>query len=800
MPRRLMVLPSLACPASCVYCFGPNTGGPQMRRETLEAVVRWQDALGNGDGLDITFHGGEPLVPGAGWYRLALPLLRDRLAPREVRFGLQSNLWLLTDELCELFFEFGVSIGTSLDGPEEINDAQRGAGYFRRTLAGIERARAHCLDVGAICTFTAQSAPHADEIFDFFLAEGLNFSVHAALPSLRHPEVDGWSLAPEAHGELLVRLLERYLAHADKVRIGTLDAMSRSFSAGRGGICTFGDCLGEYLAVDPQGFIYPCQRFAGMPGFLLGNVHECPSLQALAEARAWRLFAERQARIEEKCGDCPHLDYCRGGCPYNAIAHGGEGFDAALRDPHCPAYRRAFDAIAERALQEVFSDENLAAVVEQGPGKHGLMRRGRLLQIMRDGPHPQKVARRAREVVAAVSLAVSASPEEALGRLDRAGIVTRPDAALASLGELRRRLDTQSERALLNAYLHVTYACNLRCSHCYARSEPGKSQSMPVEDLARLVREMAQAGFRKAVVTGGEPLAHPQRERLLDELAALRLEVKPLEIVLRTNLTRRLTPALVRQLISSTDHVIVSVDGDEAAHDARRGTGSYARTVANLRSLASLASESAATSGVPPAQVSIAAALDAPQMDGAEAEAVRALAEELGLPVRFKPLLPLGRAEGQGLAPELYSSLDDEAEALACGAHIAATCGLGMNLYVGPNGESFPCYALVSTHHELGNALTNGLAAVLKGNDAYRKVTVDTNERCRACAFRYLCGGLCRAWSAPGDFPNVAPASCSALHRRARDRLLGALATLNVPPERWLAASLPLPGTPPNRE
>ncbi|MGA3058364.1 MAG: hypothetical protein ABSE70_10085 [Candidatus Limnocylindrales bacterium] len=69
-----------------------------MGRETLEAVVEWQRALGggpeggddegcgnpepgsNGRGsLEVTFHGGEPLVPGARWYREALPLLRDGL-------------------------------------------------------------------------------------------------------------------------------------------------------------------------------------------------------------------------------------------------------------------------------------------------------------------------------------------------------------------------------------------------------------------------------------------------------------------------------------------------------------------------------------------------------------------------------------------------------------------------------------------------------------------------------------------------------------------------------------------------
>ncbi len=149
MSRHLMLVPSLACPASCAYCFSPHAGGPPMTRATLDAGVRWQNTLGGKDPLEITFHGGEPLVPGIQFYQMALPLLRDGLA-RRVRFAMQSNLWLLTDELCDLFREYGVSIGTSLDGPEPINDAQRGQGYFTRTMAGIERARAHGLDVGCI--------------------------------------------------------------------------------------------------------------------------------------------------------------------------------------------------------------------------------------------------------------------------------------------------------------------------------------------------------------------------------------------------------------------------------------------------------------------------------------------------------------------------------------------------------------------------------------------------------------------------------------------------------------------------
>jgi uncharacterized protein len=782
MPQHLMILPSLACPASCKYCFGPHKGGPSMGREMVEAVARWQNTIGSNNPLDITFHGGEPLVLGADFYRMALPLLRQELAPRQVSFSLQSNLWLLTDELCELFREYRVSLSTSLDGPETINDAQRGQGYFRRTMTGIERSRAHGMEVGCICTFTHQSAVRAQEVFDFFTREELRFSIHAALPALGHTN-NGWVLTPEAHGQLLIEMLERYLANLDKVRISTLDAMCRSVSAGHGGICTFGDCLGAYLAVDPQGWIYACQRLAGMPEYRLGNVLDCPSLEMLAAAPAWRMFQERQENIEQECGGCPHLIYCRGGCPYNALTSNNGKLDHSFRDPHCPAYKRVFDHITNQALEEVFSEQNLSVIVEDGPGKYGLMQKGRLLQLMRGGPHPQTVIRRSRELVAAVALAVSESPIEALHKLYRAGLVTQPERALGSLKSLRNRLDTQSQQELVNAYLHVTYACNLTCNHCYANAGPIEKPSMPVADILRLVLEAAEAGFRKVVITGGEPLVLPQREELLDALAGIRQQVKPTQSVLRTNLAYPLTSDLVEKLAHSTDQVVVSLDGDETSHDARRGVGIYAYTVANLKEL---------LKANPTTKVSITAVLTNEQMEGPEAEAVTSLGDKLGIRVRLKSVLPLGRGAELGLQPAYYNSLDDIHEKLSYGTPFTATCGLGMNLYIGPDGTCYPCYALMSKRHMLGNAIDEGLMAVLERNKAYQQVTVDSNLRCRSCVLRYVCGGFCRAWSVDGD-PNASPVDCNALHSRALKLLGGAIDVLNVPLSSWTVAGLPLP-------
>jgi sulfatase maturation enzyme AslB (radical SAM superfamily) len=124
---QFMLVPSLACAAACSYCFGPHQG-PTMSPETMESaldLVAHIAAQTRQRKVKVTFHGGEPLLAGHGLWRQALEGLRQRFDPRGYEVGVQSNLWLLDDEFCELFCDHCVDVGTSLDGPEPITDAQR---------------------------------------------------------------------------------------------------------------------------------------------------------------------------------------------------------------------------------------------------------------------------------------------------------------------------------------------------------------------------------------------------------------------------------------------------------------------------------------------------------------------------------------------------------------------------------------------------------------------------------------------------------------------------------------------------
>ncbi|MBI2301670.1 MAG: TIGR04083 family peptide-modifying radical SAM enzyme [Armatimonadetes bacterium] len=765
---HFVVVPSLACPASCSYCFGPRRG-PVMSGDrlvsTLDYLADTARTVPEG-AVQVTFHGGEPLVAGHDFWTAALEGLRARFGGR-CRIAVQSNLWLLDDEFCRLFAEHRVQIGTSLDGPEAVTDAQRGHGHFARTLAAVRRARAVGLDVACIATFTTASLPRWREVFDFFLAERLDFSPHAAVAALgRHDPHH--VVSPEQYARTLLEMLSHYVDHRRELAIASLDQMCQGVAAGEGRTCTFRDCLGEFLVIDPRGDIFACQRFAGRPEYRLGQVAARPQLADLLAGPAARQLARRQAHVDRACSGCTHHGYCRGGCPHNAWAVGGH---EALRDPQCGAYQMVFDEIRHRLVTEMAAAGNLAAVAAQpyaGRG-HQLLRQGPLTDLAHPDHHPRETARSARRVVAAVELARARDADAAAARLVALGICRTPASASASLAWMVERLHPGGRR-LGNLYLHVTLNCQLACRHCYAEAGAarGTEGEMPVETVVRLLQQAGRAGFRKFIVTGGEPLLHARRETLLARLADERPRQQDLRLVLRTNLALSMTDEELRQVCAAFDQVVVSVDGDEAAHDGRRGTGSHAAVVRNLDRYQSVAA------GVPRvAQLSLTAALPDDEARAEARAAVVALAAGLGLPPpKFRAVLPLGRAAAWPDSPRPDAAAwDDPRDTALLGFRPTATCGLGQHLSVEPNGDAFPCHACRAPGLRLGNVCQRGLADVLSSATfaALSSHTVDANRRCRDCEWRWLCGGVCRAWTGVTSLDDLdaAPRDCSALRARA---------------------------------
>lgn len=348
-PFHVMIIPTLGCPGRCKYCWSSDVNSPKMTQETVQEIVRWLEPLADLR-VTFTFHGGEPLLAGAEFYRATLPMIQGRLAHLNPEFAMQTNLWLMTDELAEILAEYHVPLGSSLDGPRELTNYQRGDEYFERTMAGYAVAVNHGLSVRFICTFTNSSVARKEEIVAFFRDQGWVMKLHPALPSLKGDNPDEWTLSPREYGELLVYLLNTALT-ADAAEIMNINDLCRSVFTRSGSVCTYADCMGTTFAVGPDGSIYPCYRFVGMPEWVMGHVRDAPSVETLMASPAGVRMLAFKSHVDTACRDCAHITYCRGGCPYNALA--GSSAKETGVDPHCVAYRRIFDEIAARMDEEL---------------------------------------------------------------------------------------------------------------------------------------------------------------------------------------------------------------------------------------------------------------------------------------------------------------------------------------------------------------------------------------------------------------------------------------------------------------
>jgi MoaA/NifB/PqqE/SkfB family radical SAM enzyme len=127
----------------------------------------------------------------------------------------------------------------------------------------------------------------------------------------------------------------------------------------------------------------------------------------------------------------------------------------------------------------------------------------------------------------------------------------------------------------------LTYACPLRCVHCYSESGRRPARTLRREEMLRVVEVIAGAQPKRISFSGGEPLI----ARWWAD-AARRLGTAGVPVTVFTSGwlvdERRST-----ELVSSVASVAVSVDGPtEHVHDAIRGRrGSFARAMAALEAL-----------------------------------------------------------------------------------------------------------------------------------------------------------------------------------------------------------------------
>ena len=114
---------------------------------------------------------------------------------------------------------------------------------------------------------------------------------------------------------------------------------------------------------------------------------------------------------------------------------------------------------------------------------------------------------------------------------------------------------------------NITRTCNLRCVHCYADSHAERyAGELSWEQCCAVIDDLADYKVNALLLSGGEPLLHPQLPQILQ-----RATEKGLKVTISTNGTR-ITPDMARLFKElGVAYVGISLDGIGAVHDKFRG-------------------------------------------------------------------------------------------------------------------------------------------------------------------------------------------------------------------------------------
>lgn len=125
----------------------------------------------------------------------------------------------------------------------------------------------------------------------------------------------------------------------------------------------------------------------------------------------------------------------------------------------------------------------------------------------------------------------------------------------------------------------TTNRCNLKCEHCYQDAREATDRELSTDEAKKMIEEIARAGFKIMIFSGGEPLMRPDIYELVAHAAA-----QGLRPVFGTNGTL-LTPAVASRLKDAGACAMgISVDSlDPAKHDRFRGLpDAYNLTMAGI--------------------------------------------------------------------------------------------------------------------------------------------------------------------------------------------------------------------------
>jgi uncharacterized protein len=362
--QLLVVQPTPFCNIDCRYCYlADRTNKSVVSTETLKNLFAQVFASGWADeGLSVVWHAGEPMVVPVAFYRDAFAMI-DGLKPAglAVRHSFQTNGTLIDDAWCDFIAEAEIAVGVSIDGPRHLHDRNRvtrsGRGTFDKAVAGVRRLREHGIPFHVISVLTSQSLAAPQEMFDFYLAEGIEhvcFNVEESEGEHRSESFAQTGIE-DAYYRFLSEFWRLSAAHPGRIQfIREIDDVQRNILRPNG--AGFLNQLATPFAIVSMDWTGNIATFSpellGLKSplyndFVLGNVNRDRLVDLAEQPLLARMKADIDAGIAQCRESCEYFSVCGGGEPVNKLFENGSF--ATTETTYCRMTKmRAADLVLDR--------------------------------------------------------------------------------------------------------------------------------------------------------------------------------------------------------------------------------------------------------------------------------------------------------------------------------------------------------------------------------------------------------------------------------------------------------------------
>ena len=315
-----------SCNMTCEYCFA-SCGDFGMKQELMpfetakRAIDFITDASGGRRNIEIDFFGGEPLL-NFDVVQKTVAYARSIEADKQknFRFTMTTNGTLLDSGKIQYINENMDNLVLSLDGRKTVNDRLRkmrnGSGSYDAAVPFFQEAVQNRGDKSYYLrgTYTAYNKDFSNDVLH--LAD-LGFQ-HVSVEPVVSPTDQRMEFSDADMADVLREYESLALAMEERNRKGkgfhffhfNVDLTQGPCLARRLKGCGAG-C--EYVAVAPNGDIYPCHQFVGNDAFLLGNLET-----GITNEKVVVDFMGATLNNKPLCQKCWAKYFCSGGCAANS--------------------------------------------------------------------------------------------------------------------------------------------------------------------------------------------------------------------------------------------------------------------------------------------------------------------------------------------------------------------------------------------------------------------------------------------------------------------------------------------------